>query len=153
MPALPYDPLLKKASKDIEKILKKHNIGGAYVLTSVTHAEFAIHEPTWAGLILNNNSARIKVDAEAYPDPLLKKEVAENTAHFIYAIDRGLEVLATKTRMLKGLISKVWDVTVEAGEITPHHPDMDPDMVKKGSEPPPDNVKSLDQQRAKKADD
>lgn len=65
----PYDPMLKAAVKDIEKVMRQHDIGGAVVLCNGQgHSEYRLFfdTPTWSMLrFLPKGGIHIKAYAKS----------------------------------------------------------------------------------------
>lgn len=88
-----YDPVLKKAMKEIEKILIKHDIAGDVFLCSKTHAENRLFpSPSWSLLFFEKNEQGIPVHLrfrskkENFASKDAQKEATEKTCHIVFQL-------------------------------------------------------------------
>jgi hypothetical protein len=79
-----YDPKLREAMNEINKILKAYDIGGFVVLNSKTHSEFKLFldTPTWSKVrwVSDGKALHLKVHMKSTP-----KET-EATVHMLYSV-------------------------------------------------------------------
>jgi hypothetical protein len=73
-----FDPKLKAAMREIEKILVKYDCGGFVNLASKTHGEFKLIQPSWS---LYRDVGNKKAHMKLYTKSLLQQ--TEETLHFL----------------------------------------------------------------------
>lgn len=62
-----YNPKLKKAMREIDEILKKHDLGAIVVLHTPGHSEYHNRlNPTYSCVIQNGDNLRIRAKAEDF---------------------------------------------------------------------------------------
>lgn len=83
----PYDPKLREAVGEMQKVCKKYDCIGAVILASPTHAEFGyMIQPNWSVLRLENLSdgsmgIRFRSKEADFPSKEAQKFATEATAH------------------------------------------------------------------------
>jgi len=101
------DPKLQQASKEIESICEKYDIGGYIILASKTHGEYLLHFPKWSKAHLEiqpNGEQAIRFKAKGTDE----EGLVGATVHMMQVfqiqgrnIDRGMdqliEMLESKT--------------------------------------------------------
>jgi hypothetical protein len=109
------DPVLIKASKEIEQILVKYSVGGACSLVSKTHGEIMIHVPEWTAIKIDheNNIATAYIDERIYKTKEERMQIVKLTSVFCVGCQNGLDDLATNMQILSQGISEGWDIRYE----------------------------------------
>lgn len=79
-----YDPKLREAMKDVEAVLKKHDVGGFVSLNSKTHGEFKlfVDTPSWSKVrwVKEGEVMHLKIHMKTTP------EESEATVAMLYSI-------------------------------------------------------------------
>ena len=79
-----YSPALREAMKDIEAVMRKHDIGGFVTLQNKTHAEFRffVDIPTWSNVrwLKDEKGFHLKLHAKS------DKQNTDATVGMLYSI-------------------------------------------------------------------
>lgn len=85
-----FDPNLKMAVIEMERVLQRYNIGGALLLVSKTHSEYAYRLPAWSCAqfeTLNGQTAiRFRSHHTSYGSKEAQHQEQENTAHLLFQL-------------------------------------------------------------------
>lgn len=107
----PYDPKLRQAMAEIRAICRKHDIGGAILLTSETHSEFAylIDLPSWS-IVRFEGDGGVRLRSTDLPTREAKKHGVEMTAGMLFAL-RDLAInTANDTGQLCSLLEQHFEI-------------------------------------------
>lgn len=86
-----YDPHLKMAVLEIERVLKRYAIGGAVLLVSKTHSEYAYRMPAWSCAQFETDpdgqtALRFRSHHTSYGSKEAQHQEQENTAHLLFQL-------------------------------------------------------------------
>jgi hypothetical protein len=97
-----YDPALRAAMDDIEKVLKKYDIGGFVSLASRTHGEFKmfIETPSWS-------NARFMKEGKAIHVRLHSKSDHANTEDTVAMLDNIQKMSALAFQQADGIVKMI----------------------------------------------
>ena len=86
-----YDPNLKMAVIEIERVLARYQIGGALLLVSKTHSEYAYRMPVWSCAQFETDpdgqtALRFRSHHSSYGSTDAQHQEQENTAHLLFQL-------------------------------------------------------------------
>lgn len=121
----PYDPKLKTAAKEIEEILKKHDILGSMLLVSPTHVEYLFRfDATWSVMKFETGThipegdlgLRFRSKREEFSTEKERHEATEATVHALTSFlqfgrmcQRNMTVILQALKSKMTIAYKVWD--------------------------------------------
>ena len=86
-----YDANLKMAVIEMERILARYQIGGALLLVSKTHSEYAYRLPVWSCAQFETDpdgktALRFRSHHSSYGSKEAQHQAQENTAHLLFQL-------------------------------------------------------------------
>lgn len=103
---------LRLACTEIDKVMRKYDIGGALSLVSKTHGEMLIRIPEWTAVRINNkdNTATVNIDTSLYKTEKEVDQLIKVTTIFCIGCIDGLEILKTNMDTISCGVSKEWGI-------------------------------------------